>query len=36
MTCCVYFEGFPGDESVLNECVVNETREFILVVSIAN
>lgn len=31
LTCFVYFEDFPGDESVLNE-----TREFILVVSIAN
>lgn len=36
MTCCVCFEGFPGDESVLNECDVDETRELILVVSIAN
>lgn len=36
MTCFVYFEDFPGDESALNECVVNDTREFILLVSIAN
>lgn len=32
----VCFEGFPGDESVLNECGVDETRGLILVVSIAN
>lgn len=28
MTCLVYFEDFPGEASVLNERVVNETREF--------
>lgn len=36
MTCFVYFEDFPGEESVLDEHDVNETREFILCVSIAN
>lgn len=36
VTFFVYFEDFPGDGSVLNEHVVNETRGFILCVSTAN
>lgn len=36
MTCFVYFEAVPRDESVVNGGIVNERREFIFCGSSAN